>query len=84
MDWHRPLGIWQVADEGQQPLIGDIQMSEFSGLPFLLWLVSGSLPIFAQPLAGLKRLLPLWLIVPSRLARDHGCLSRYTDIILQG
>ena len=54
------------------------------GLPLLLWLVSGSLPVFVLSFTGLKRLFPLWLTVSSRLACDHDSLSRCTDIVFQG
>ena len=63
LDWHKPFKSRQVANEGQQPLIGDIQRSELRGLPFLLRLVSGSLSIFALPLAELRQLLSLRLAV---------------------
>ena len=69
-------------NEGQQPLVGDIQRSELRGLPLLIRLVSGSLSIFALPLAGLKRLLPLQLAISNWLAHDHDCLSCCTDVIL--
>ena len=79
-----PFKIWQVANERQQPLIGDIQRSELWGLPFLLWLVLGSLLVFALSFAGLKRLLYFRLTVSRRLACDHDNLSRGTDIVFQG
>ena len=84
LNWHRPFGIWQVANERQQPLIGDIQMSELRGLPFLLGLVSGSLPVFALSFARLRWLLPLWFTVPNWLTCDHDSLSRCTNIVFQG
>ena len=84
LDWRKPLKIWQITDEGQQPLIGEIQRSELRGLPLLLRLVSGSLLIFALPFVGLKRLLPFRLIVFSWLACDHDSLSRCVDIVFQG
>ena len=65
--WHRPFEIWQVANERQQPLISDIQRGELWGFPLLLWLVSGSLPVFALSFVGLKQLLPLQLTFSSRL-----------------
>ena len=71
-------------NEGQQPLIDDIQRSEFLGFPLLLRLVSGSLPIFSLPLVGLKRLLPLQLAISSQLASDHDSLSHCMDVIFQG
>ena len=84
LDWHSPLEIWQVANEGQQPFIGDIQRGELQGLSLLLRLVSGPLSILTLPLAGLKRLFPFWLVVSDWLARDHDCLSCCTDVIFQG
>ena len=36
LDWRRPFEILQVSNERQQPLIGDIQMSELRGLPLLM------------------------------------------------
>ena len=84
LDWRGPFEIGQVANEGQQPLIGDIQKSELRGLPLLLRFISGSLLIFALPLAGLRRLLPFRLAVSSCLARDHDCLSCCTNVIFQG
>ena len=84
LDWRRPFEIWQVANERQQPLIGDIQRSELRGLPLLLWLVLGSLPVFALAFAELKWLLPLRLTVSSLLACDHDSLSHCIDVIFQG
>ena len=80
--WRGPFEIEQVANEGQQPLISDIQRSELRGFSLLLRLVSGSLSIFALSLAGLKRLFPFRLAVSDWLARD--CLSCYADVIFQG
>ena len=41
LDWRGPLEIWNVANEGQQPFIGDIQRGELRGLSLLLRFVSG-------------------------------------------
>ena len=73
LDWCRPFEIWQVANKGQQPFIGDIQRSEPRGLSLLLLLVSGPLSILALSLAGLKRLFPFQLVVSDWLACDHDC-----------
>ena len=84
LDWRRPFEIWQVGNERQQPLVGDIQRSELRGLSLLMWLVLGSLSVFALPFTGLKRFLPLLLTISSWLAYDHDSLSRCTDVIFQG
>ena len=81
LDWHRPFEIWKVANKGQQPLVSDIQRSELWGLPFILWLVSGSLSIFALSFIGLRKLIPFRLIVCSRFACDHDGFSRCMDIV---
>ena len=83
LDWRGPFEIWKVANEGQQALIGDIPGSELRGLPLLLCLISGLLPIFALPFPELKRLLSLRLTTSNRLAYDHNSLSGCTDVIFQ-
>ena len=59
LDRCRPLEIWQVANEGQQPLICDVHGGKLRGFPLFLCLVTGLLSIFALTFLGLKRLLPL-------------------------
>ena len=83
MDRCRPLEIWQVVNEGQQPFICDVQGGELRRLPLFLLLIAGSLSVFALTFLGLRQLLPLLLVALSRLACDHDSLCCCADIIFQ-